>query len=189
MMERLKMRHFALFALLVGLGFLGAFFFLQQEQKDSAVIRAYDHEKDFAPLYKLINDNKYWIAENPADFSPEKVLIARAPSSDPHRKGQVNIDVVEAEQQTAGFIAFYKKSAEHGMLWLLAVDKTFRGRGFGEMLVGHALANLKKQGARTVTLYVRTINKPALSLYKKMGFTEQHRDEERGMVTLVRRNL
>jgi ribosomal-protein-alanine N-acetyltransferase len=105
------------------------------------------------------------------------------------KKGSVNVDVIEAERETAGFIAYYKKSPEQGFIWLLAVDKAFRGRGYGEMLLSNALSRLKKQQATYVTIATRLINKPALSLYKKLGFVEQFREEDRGMVTLVKRNL
>ncbi|HXW53112.1 MAG TPA: GNAT family N-acetyltransferase [Myxococcota bacterium] len=185
---RIKKRHIALLGLFAALAVFTVFYLQNDQDEQSVFIRPYEEERDFQPLVRLMNDNKYWISENP-EFSPEKMLITKTPSHSPEKKGQAKIDVVESHEATAGFVAYYKKSPEHGFIWLLGVDKEFRGRGFGEMLVSHALANLKRQGSSYVTLAVRAINKPAMSLYKKMGFVEQYREEDRGMVTLVRRNL
>jgi|SRR5579871_97537 len=188
MFSRVKKRHIALLCLLAALAVF-AVFYLQNDQTEQAlVIRPYEQDKDFRPLVRIVNDNLYWISENP-DFSAERMLLSRAPSYAPEKKGLVNIAVVESEEATAGFVAYYKKSPDHGFIWLLGVDKTYRGRGFGEMLMKHALSNLKRQGATYATLATRLINKPAMSLYRKLGFVEEHREDDRGMVTLVKRHL
>lgn len=188
MLSRVKKRHIALLVLLCALAGVGIFYLRDDSPHGEAHIRPYDADKDFKPLVALINANKFWVSER-ADLSGEKVLTLRAPSNDPARAGQVSIDVVEAEWETAGFIAYYKKSFEHGFIWLLAVDHNFRGRGFGELLMGRALASFKAQKIKYVTLAVRSINKPAISLYKKMGFVEETRDNDRGVLTMIRRNL
>jgi ribosomal protein S18 acetylase RimI-like enzyme len=184
MLNRIKKHHVVFLSLLAVIA-IASLFYLQNDQQGTAFIRSYERDKDFLPLVKLMNENKYWISER-ANFSPEKMLITRTPSNDPDKKGQVIVDVIEVDGSTAGFIAYYKKSPEQGFIWLLAVSKIFRGRGFGEKLVGHALTNL--QGTKYVTIATRLINKPALSLYKKMGFVEQSREEDRGIITLIKRN-
>lgn len=188
MLKRLKKPHLALLGLLALLAIGGIFYLRHDQNGRTYVIRPYDHDKDFQPIVNLVNANKYWVSERP-DFSPEKMLISRTPSNEPDRKGAVNIDVAEVENQTAGFIAFYRKSPENGFIWILAVDKNFRGRGIGEGLTSHAILQLKKLGTNYVTLGTRTMNKPALSLYKKLGFVEQSRDDDRGIINLIKRNL
>jgi len=188
MLDRIKLRHFLLLAFL-GICSAGAlFYFYSDEKRDKALIRSYDQEKDFAPLVAMINDNLFWLSERP-DFSPEQFLILRAPNFDPSRKGQTTIDVVEADGATAGFVAYHKKSPTQGYIWIFAVDKNFRRRGFGEKLLNHALAQLKKQGAQYVTLTTRLAKTPALQLYQKVGFVEQYREEDRGIITMIKRNL
>lgn len=183
-----KKRHIVLLVLL-GLIASSYFFYLRNDLTYSeAQLRTYEHAKDYRPLVKLINDNMFWVSETP-DLSAEKVLTFKAPSNDMSRAGEVNIDVIEAEKTTAGFIAYYKKNHDHGFVWLLAVDKNFRGRGFGERLLAHAIINLKQEKASYITLAVRSINKPAISLYKKLGFTEKTRDDDRGIITMIKRNL
>lgn len=186
MIDRIKKRHLVLLSLLTIAAIASVFYLQSDRSKDASPIRPYA-EADFAPMVKLMNDNKFWITERGPEFSPEKVLTTRIPANHPDKRA--TIDVIEADGKAAGFIAFYKIDRRHGFIWLVAVDKVFRGRKLGEQLVVHALTSLKQQGAEFVTLATRTINKPALGLYKKMGFVENSVDENRGIVTLVKRNL
>lgn len=187
MLSCVKKRHIALLSLLAFFAAVVIFLVQQDQTGRSMMIRPYEQEKDFKAIVDMVNDNKFWISET-GDFQPEKFLLTRAPSGEPERKGVVSIVVAEIDQKTAGFIAYYRKNAQHGFLWLLAVDKSFRGRGIGEELASHALNEMKNQGATYVTLAVRTMNKPALTLYRKLGFVEKTRlEEERGMVILIKR--
>ena len=188
MISRIKKRHIALLTLLALLGTATIFYLQNDQQKDSSKIRAYDEVKDFVPLVKLINDNQFWLSET-SDLAPERLLKWRAPHHDPTKKGQAKFSVIEEEGKLGGFIAFHKESLRHGFIWLVAVDKDFRGRGFGGKLMKHALNKLKKQNAKYVTIATRTINAPAIALYNKMGFVEKSRSEERGIVTLILRDL
>lgn len=185
MLDRVKRRHIVLLSLLAVIGVVSLFYLQSDRETSLSKIRPYDPQKDYLPLVKLMNDNKFMITERP-EFSPEDTLNKRIPTNDPDKRA--TIDVAEADGQTAGFIAYYKRNARHGFIWLVAVDKNFRGRGLGEQLVIRALKALRDQGAQFVTLATRTINKPALGLYKKLGFVEHTVDEDRGIVTLVNRN-
>lgn len=187
MINRIKKRHIALLALLT-LVAIGVIFYLNSDQPNNGVaIRAYE-DKDFAPVLKIMNDNLFWISEH-SDLATEKVLTWKAPHNDPTKKGQAIIDVVTVEDEAKGFIAYFKKSRTQGFIWLLAVDNNQRKKGFGEMLVGHAIDELRKQGAQYATLAAKLLNKPAIALYKKMGFVEETRDEERGIIFLIRHKL
>jgi len=52
----------------------------------------------------------------------------------------------------------------------LAVDKRFRRRGIGGLLLKHALKKAKSLGDKKATLEVRAGNTAAQSLYRKFGF-------------------
>lgn len=189
MLNRIRVRHIALMVMLAVVSGLAIFFYSSdQDRGGDYVMRPYDEAKDFQPLVKLMKDNLFWISET-HDFQPEKMLALRAPNYDPRLAGTVKVEVIETDQKTAGFIAYYKKSPEHGYIWLLGVDSTFRGRGFGERLVKKALDDFKAQHVSYVTLATRIINKPALSLYYKFGFKEISREEDRGMIFLIKRGL
>lgn len=186
MLDQIRKRHFVLLALLGLLAALGIIYFANDASKEANVIRHYEHEKDFDALVPVIRENMFWLSERP-DFSPEKFLMWRAPNFDPARKGEATIDVIEVDKETAGFIAYYKKSPTHGFIWLFAVDQKFRRRGLGDKLMAHALKQLKSQGAQYVTLTTRLHKTPALQLYQKAGFVEQDREEDRGLITLIKR--
>jgi len=52
------------------------------------------------------------------------------------------------------------------------VDKDFRGKDVGTLLVKHLLRIFEENGIRKVKLEVRKSNKIAQNLYKKLGFFE-----------------
>lgn len=53
----------------------------------------------------------------------------------------------------------------------IAVDPTFRGRGYGEVILLHLLDEAILRGASWMTLEVRESNAIAQRLYRKYGFT------------------
>ena len=54
----------------------------------------------------------------------------------------------------------------------IAVRKSFRGLGMGELLLMSAVSNAMTKSYKTTTLEVRVSNRTAQSLYKKYGFNE-----------------
>lgn len=70
-----------------------------------------------------------------------------------------------------GYIGMYL-SFDEASVTNVAISPVFRKRGYGEQLVTEAKAAAKKVGAESVFLEVRASNKPAISLYKKLGFEE-----------------
>lgn len=188
MLSRIKKRHIALMILLGLVAALGLFYFVSDQQKAATVIRPFIKEKDFEPLVKIVKDNLYWLSERP-NFSAERFLLWRAPNFDPSRKGEAALDVIEFEGHSAGFISYYKKSSTHGFIWIFGVDEQFRRKGLGDKLMAHALKQLKSQGAQYVTLTTRLQKTPAIKLYQKHGFVELNREEDRGLITLINRNL
>ena len=57
-------------------------------------------------------------------------------------------------------------------LWALVVRLRYRGCGIGENLVKQILAAIKERGGEKVMLTVDKSAKPALNLYRKLGFVE-----------------
>lgn len=183
MISRVNKRHIV-FLTMLAIVSAGIVIFYQSDRKGpSFFIRSYDEKKDYEPLVLMINKNKFMISENP-DFSAERFLTMRAPNYDPSKIGQAKVDVLETNRQTAGFISYYKKSAQNGYIWIMGVDADFRGHGFGEKLTRHAVEVLRNKGANYVTLGTRLFNKPALRIYYKLGFIEDYRDEDRGVISL-----
>ena len=59
-----------------------------------------------------------------------------------------------------------------GEIYVLAVNPDYKGQGVGRDLTITGLNYLKYQGLNNVMLYVGVENKPALNLYKSLGFNE-----------------
>lgn len=57
-----------------------------------------------------------------------------------------------------------------GRLYALSVHPDFRGRGLGARLAQNVLDQLRRRGATTFSLEVRTPNPAALALYLRLGF-------------------
>ena len=52
----------------------------------------------------------------------------------------------------------------------VAIHPDYQGKGYGELAMHHVLEHLRESGAQLVTLEVRTSNRPAIALYRKLGF-------------------
>ena len=60
----------------------------------------------------------------------------------------------------------------------LQVDRRYQGRGYGRILLTRAMEILKGKGADRLTIGVNRFNRPALALYRSVGFTEKEVLEE-----------
>ncbi len=74
----------------------------------------------------------------------------------------------QEEQNLIGFLAL-RAVAESAEILNVAVRPDWTRRGVGKALLLHALAELKKQGIKQVTLEVAQDNLPANALYKQAG--------------------
>ena len=54
----------------------------------------------------------------------------------------------------------------------MAVDPKYRGRGYGDLLIEAAIDWARRHHASKVLLLSNTVLEPAISLYRKHGFTE-----------------
>jgi ribosomal-protein-alanine acetyltransferase len=59
-----------------------------------------------------------------------------------------------------------------GRIYAVAVDPSRQGRGLGRRLIAPLLDALRDRGAARAYLEVRTDNLGAISLYRKLGFTD-----------------
>jgi len=77
--------------------------------------------------------------------------------------------VVEMDGVVAGYVCV-QSLFEEAQILDIAVDPHQRGRGFARMLMEHAVAVARKQGADFMALEVRESNVAAISLYERFGF-------------------
>jgi len=87
--------------------------------------------------------------------------------------------VYEMERRIMGFLMFMKKARSmlrlrrsRAMITDLYVEKEYRGQGIASKLLERCLQYLKSMGAEEVRVNVLVDNAPAISLYRKLGFTD-----------------
>jgi ribosomal-protein-alanine N-acetyltransferase len=79
--------------------------------------------------------------------------------------------VSEADGRVAGFLSLLRWPQATGAVDDIAVRPDLQGRGLGEAMMRWALAWFRQEGMRRAWLDVLLNNAPALSLYRKLGFT------------------
>lgn len=97
-------------------------------------------------------DAELWVAE-----------IDSGPATEEDRRAD------DEETALVGYLVLWFVS-EEGELADLAVDSEYRGRGFGGLLVAHAVERARARGVGSLFLEVRASNDRALSLYRSRGF-------------------
>ncbi len=87
------------------------------------------------------------------------------------RNGAIRASVLLREEMVIGYAVFWVAGG-HAELSDIAVDREFRGRGFGDFLLRGVIEACKVLGARSLFLEVRESNSTAQALYRKTGFSE-----------------
>ncbi len=64
------------------------------------------------------------------------------------------------------------KNAKAVYLGRVGVNVKFLGRGIGKLVLKHALEIAKRRNVKFLRLLVSDVNKPAINLYRKNGFTQ-----------------
>ncbi len=74
------------------------------------------------------------------------------------------------EKRIVGYVVFWQVGDE-AQINNVAVHPDYRGRGYGELAMRYVLERLRENRVHFVSLEVRVSNQPAISLYRKLGFT------------------
>ncbi len=72
-----------------------------------------------------------------------------------------------------GLLAFHwtkVHDADHGEVYVVAVDPAAQGRGLGRAVTAAGLAHLASRGVRRILLYVESDNRAAIATYTNLGF-------------------
>ena len=85
--------------------------------------------------------------------------------------------VIKSQDKIAGYCAYYldpelssKGFRKKSVIYSVATDNQFRGKGYGRKLLEESIKEMKINGVYSILLYVNVKNAPAVNLYKKMGF-------------------
>lgn len=87
-------------------------------------------------------------------------------------------DVLCEDGKTVGFINYIDQNVtlltfhlfRQGLIHLMGVDKEYRRKGYGKMLLEHAIDELKNRNVPKIVLAVNKDNSSARELYQKTGF-------------------
>lgn len=136
----------------------------------------YDAAQDRAALITIFKQNMFWLTNDTNEASALKSFensIDNASSSESWLdRGNLITYVYRDREATKGFVSYHKVSASTAKILYIAVDDTYRRRGYAEKLLVYALNDLQYKGYDRVELVTRLINKRAQGLYKKLGFKQ-----------------
>ncbi|MCQ5337519.1 MAG: ribosomal protein S18-alanine N-acetyltransferase [Candidatus Methanomethylicia archaeon] len=83
--------------------------------------------------------------------------------------------VAIVEEKIIGYCIGIIRNGDIGHIISIAVDKNYRRRGIGTILLRNTINELMKLGARKIRIEVRESNIAAIKLYEKIGFREKER--------------
>ena len=157
----------------------------EKASRASQNIEVVDYRPEHLMIFKRLNImwiNSHWSLE------PHDLEVLDAPDSSILSKGG-HIFVALVNGEPRGVVALCRMDgAEYDFeLAKLAVDPEARGMGIGEKICRAALDRARQSGARKIFLESNTILKPAINLYRKLGFTElkeYHPAYERGDIQM-----
>lgn len=83
------------------------------------------------------------------------------------RHGQILgfVEIIRHPPEDAPYVGYWLSS-------LYVLDPLFRGLGIGEALASHIIEIARIEGAKELWLLVVGTNRPAVALYRKLGFVE-----------------
>ena len=133
-------------------------------------VKIVSYEPKYATAFYQIN--KSWI-DRYFKMEPKDHETLEHPEEHIINLGGV-ILIALANEIPAGVCALIPTSRPCCMFELakMGVDEAFRGQGIGRILCINALKTAQRMGAQKVYLESNTILKPALNLYRSLGFVE-----------------
>ena len=120
---------------------------------------------------EVLRVNAAAFAHHPEQGSMDAANLAERmaePWFDP--AGLLVADDGSPEHRLLAFHWTKQHDAEHGEVYVVAVDPAAQGRGLGKAVTAAGLAHLAERGVRRIILYVESDNAPAIATYSKLGF-------------------
>lgn len=120
------------------------------------------------------------IAVNARAFAhhPEQGAMDRADFDRRTASAWFDPDGLFVAERDGRIIGFHWTKVEDGVgeVYVVGIDPEAQGGGLGSALTARGLRHLYEQGLEIVDLYVEGDNAPALTVYRKLGFTEHAKD-------------
>ncbi len=144
-------------------------------------ISEYTPARDTEDMIALFKEDNYWLSNREYDDERQHFIFeTHSPNEyEPRYFGKMGIKVMrESDGKFVGFVSYYLKNFHEGIILFLAVRPEFRGKHYGEQLLNAGMQELAKQGAKVVSLAVRTNNEKAIKLYTRAGMHEASRGDD-----------
>ncbi|MFC0673938.1 mycothiol synthase [Brachybacterium hainanense] len=139
-----------------------------------------------APLdlttFEAARDGEDWVALNAVAFAdhPEQGRMTLADLRERVAQPWFRPDgffLARHLDELVGFVwTKHEAGSEDGEIYAVGTAPSAQGHGVARLLMVRALAHLSAIGARRAVLYVEGDNAPALSVYRRLGFTTIGRD-------------
>ncbi len=141
---------------------------MEKQPQLNPKVEILDYKPEYQPWFEKFNRD--WIEKH---FWMEPIDIAVLENPEEHiiNKGG-SILMASCNKEIAGTVAL--KYVEPGVYEFtkMAVDEKFRGQKIGLLLSEAAIIKARLLKANKIILYSNTVLKPAISLYRKLGFKE-----------------
>lgn len=157
----------------------------EKNRRESRIVEIVDYRPEYLAVFKRLNImwiNSHWSLE-PHDLealcSPEDSILSKG--------GCILVALVDGVPMGVVALCRPENSEYDFELAKLAVDPEARGAGLGEAICRAAIARAESLGAKKIFLESNTILKPAINLYRKLGFIElkeYHPAYERGDIQM-----
>jgi ribosomal protein S18 acetylase RimI-like enzyme len=125
--------------------------------------------RDAEPVLDLFRNNMHWLCADP-HCSAEQLLSYVLQLSTAKKPDQLTLKVLRDNAQFVGFIAYHREQKHQGKILLIGVPEHARGKGYGALLIDHALGDLIQRGVPEIVLDTGIDNVTAQRLYKRAGF-------------------
>lgn len=128
--------------------------------------------EEYKPEYRNFFEqlNKAWLNEYFSVEPLDKWVLEQPEQAILNDGGKIYF--VKYQGEIIGTVALKKMESDVYELTKMAVDKQHRGIGAGRFICSAAVQMAKELKAASLVLYSQTSLKPAVSLYRKLGFRE-----------------
>lgn len=157
----------------------------EKRRRESRTVEIVDYRPEHLAVFKRLNImwiNSHWSLE-PHDLetlsSPEDSILSKG--------GCILVALIDGVPMGVVALCRMENNEYDFEMAKLAVNPEARGTGLGEAICRAAIERAKSLGAKKLFLESNTLLKPAINLYRKLGFTElkeYHPAYERGDIQM-----
>lgn len=132
---------------------------------------------DYQPEHRKYFDalNRVWIEKYFTIEARDEYILTNPEAEILYKGGAILVALYN--HHVAGVVALIKLNNDTYEFSKMGVDENFRRRGIAEALSMAAIEKVKTLNGRKIILFSNTKLEPAISLYRKLGFTEVPLDQ------------